>query len=971
MSSSTKHSSNSIKLQANVLFRLNQSVLPDGGEASSYSEALKLYHLQHCIVRVETCSNLPYPEVRYGIMLASPSDLKKRNKRGFYPNRSYIFDIPVKAHSPKERQLEQEALIKDYLSAMRKNFKDVYQAITHIENDPNIDITTRVDKQIKQATETEKKNNAQISSDSKRDDSSNIATRIKTQDPVLYPVNTSDGKWGVLKAFRYSRDYPDVAEWFVKKFLPRGASYSSESLQCYAMTFQEGQEYAIAVDWLDAYITFDDEKKANLIKQASNDAETSLKEAFYPFYNFSQQQDPEMCTRLTLNATHINLLSEDPNYSLPLMPGYYTLYGFYSRAIDAFLQKQESLSRLTQTYQGYIQHLNILHSILKQQGPLRDISDDQLKIIREAEPRENWNGIPVDYQKDPEQHIKDFNQGLLDIEEAIALFSQVIAAEGSKGDPSIVRDELMQLAKVLFDSFWIRDDPRVNKTNYTKLCYDKLWRFNTDTFGFDLVTEQMLHLLRDTDQAENIYTSYLAPNLYGNKRLDRTDSGVSYSASDEDWLNILYRATNVSTATWVRYYEFHEVKLMGASLSKAELAQTLHDYQQRVEEQRKNHKSSKKHIRRFVKGGAKYKPNKLKQPLIMPDRQLEKFANYLLGGSQEKKLNTLKNEMLTELRKLLKNVDLKQLSHKEQDALLQRAIETKKDLMTKNFPEYSSTASDISNRVITVVNMVLARFAFTNFNHNVSRDGGDVEGYLRMYSFSIGLVSDIANTYYFSKHGISPTLSHQAAREMTGTIGKTSAAHMARSLGLFQAIGGGAGGLLGVYWSLSDASNNFFSGAYNNTILDSISAVGCMLSVWSLAFYASAFGAWLGFALNVTGFILVFGSQLAKAAHTFDPEMKSYCASIAKQCNEFSSWTEASALLTMGYQIPSKEQYKTGVFDDTQGQQKQDQSTLNRILLFLGADNTYDQVKNIFGDTPKHDMTDYMLEGTKTLNPVF
>ena len=674
------------------------------------------------------------------------------------------------------------------------------------------------------------------------------STRTTTADEihkVEQSLNSVEGQWDILRKFR-QQHLVHFAKWLVNIEKLDDETYFK--LVSNRMIFEEGAEYYITVDWAVPYITFE---KEHLVDHF--DTQSPHADHYFPFHNFHWQ-------KLDLSSEVKIPKQDDYTYShltgITLKPNNYALFSYYSYLIDEIHGLQEANYQNVKHYHQYAINLSQIQNIIFKHSPLSKCSEQQVEDYIKQH-NDKWDGDTPDHDDDkPGRHIAALARGFTDLSATQAIIGEIIEREAEQGRNQRNQGKIIQFSYSLKASLW--DNP------FARDNYSDLWAFNRDRFGIDLFLAKLMKLLADTEVGKDICQKYLVEMLYEHPALEETYQGVTADQREgkiniSEWGNIFYRSHNLLFNTWMQFYKWREGT---NSLRK-------HVYATKIGSQT----PTPGHIAKWI-GENEIFPNSIagsSTPSQLYDRwelsdvKMRKLADYLLGGNKTSKLIAVEEAILDEIKILFSGQSFKEIPFDKIDELHAKILTVKNDLLTQKLNLPTDRISKTLDYGSAAVNSLLTVMAYSNASKSKSN-----EAWLRAHTTAIGLLSDVGNSIA-TMRGVTVSLNRSVLSTASGT------ARLAGStLGRLQLIGGGVGGVLGAVWSSWDAFNNFYEGNSKDAILDTISAVGCMIGTVGLFLDATVIGLVPGIILNIVSFLTVLVAQLLKYFRTFSGKYEDY-----------------------------------------------------------------------------------------------
>ncbi len=850
-------------------------------------DAAITYHLNDFLVRVEKI--VPNEnEVRYGVMVDFSQD-------DAFGKKSYIIEIPVEASNAQQRKVAQETIINEYIDEMREKFAAFYQ----------------------EATSTK-------------------GVTVDEFDRMPRYLASADGKWDIYRKFRLHHLTP-FTEWLLE------AKFDTKQMLDHYLTrsrmaFETSQDYLISVDWVCPYICYEQEIQVSHFKEGYDNVDL-----FRPFHNYAWQKEA-LASKITIDRDTV--YSEVYQSGIKIKPNNYALFAFYCHILDQICLLQQENYEAIKHYHTYLQNLGAIQSLLIQHGPLTALSQTELETIIQDTDISNWDGDTKNHDNKlglDKEHYVQFKMGLDDIDAAMGLFTQIIQEESTSGRNKKRTADIEELAHKLKVAFF---DNAIAQANYSDL-----WCYNKDRFGFDLFTHKILLTLSTMRDADTIYKEFLHANLYEHPILNDPNRG--YKAHDvdlENWGNILYRVDGITFDTVISYLsnreaftkfakkEFFQKQVLPETPLSGEIADWIKEnvlYKQNV-----NYQSGVK-----INSST---PSQHYTEWTLNDEQIRKLANYLNGGGKIDELMAIEARIAAEIKAIFAGVNFKDIPFDEINKLHEQVLKLKESIII-HVPNTTHNVEQTSFVSSSVINLLLATVVYSN----AYSENSTLENKLRAHSLAVGLFSDTANAIA-KVFNIQATLSlsNAAKTNVSTRISRLQplatrlapfGARISLGLGTLQAIGGGVGGALGFAWFTYDALKSYNEGFTKDAILDGISAVGCLVGLWSLKATGTIIGFKVGVILSIVSFVLVAVAQVLKYMRTFNNDTEDLCKHLNGKSideggmNRFREWFDE--LTTRQVALPMEMSAFT--------LRKPLEDLLERVDDFITDGDTYDKVTEL------------------------
>ncbi len=791
-----------IQVRTDLIFQL---------DTYSLGDTQLSYHLNDLLVRVEKIRpSGQNNEIRYGVMVDFVDD-------DSFWKKSYILEIPVAATNAVDRQQAQEDIIDQYLNEMRGKFT------THYAKETN-----------------------------------NESGTVDEFDKISRSLDSADGKWNIYRQFR-TKELTPFSDWLLKGEYASKEALEEELIRS-RMGFETDQDYLISVDWACPYICYTQKGSIAHSKGAYGGPDM-----FRPFHNYAWQK-PELATKITVQRD--TQYAKKYQRGIELKANNYALFAFYCHVIDQICQLQEENAEAIRHYHTYVQNLSYIKEKLKAHGPLASLSENQMSQLPLADLEQDWDGDTDDHSwgNRGDDHIGHFALGLKDIDDSIALFSQIIQSESESGRNNERSIDIEVLAHSFNLAFFDNDVAKAN--------YSDLWCFNKDPFGIDLFCHKggmMLCTMRD---AESVYKNFLEANLYEHYILDDPNHGYKpHNEELEDWGNLLYRSHNITFNIWMAYYGIRE------SLIKFDKAQVFsqqvvpnNPHTGDIAEWFKTNVIHQQDVnyQQGLKASSGTAPQDYSK-WTLNDEQVRKLANYMVGGGQIDALKNIEGKLASQIQHIFANTNFKDIPFDKIDQLHDHVLAYKEQLVTDVPEARVGGITHAGNIAGASINLLLSGVVFSN----AYKPDADSTLKYRAWSMALGVFSDVGNTIAKFR-GIDATLSRTVAAKAGGRV--------ALSLGGLQLIGGGVGGVLGAVWFSYDMIRGVTSGFEKDALLDLASAVGAAIGVAALFATGTIWGLPAGAVLGLVSFIMVGTAQLLKFLRTFNNTTEDTC----KQLNGYS-----------------------------------------------------------------------------------
>lgn len=785
------------------------------------SDDLVLYNFADLLVQVSWYQD-GMTHVRYGVLV----DFEESAQFG---EAGYVLEIPTTETDPEKITEAQVEKIKTYIRQMRAEFKKLLEHARKGGSDEALlhDHWLQIQKWLESPE-------------------GRWELLVGFHDNVVpgsMPLADADrkGTGGEASPSKYKSFY----HWLIEKEpslaqLQRADITSIDDvtadLQRFWMPFVVGRKVSMSVDWPLPYIAFADDYRV-----AHFDISHKDPEFFWPFRGFlSNFDDVTEFTAPSPRSYADKTISLRPTMYTPLL-----YWAYLIRQIDLFkAQNTEALRE----YYTYLTNISLIRSVFAVYGPLRDLSVLEMVALRVEAERDQPDydgGISDSWW--PEDHKEQIALGMVDLASMERLFAKVIAMQNKSGHHECAN------RTVRIESA-CRDLGGAFLSAATRNWYERLWNHNTDDFGFDLFVLKAHSLLCVSAQADQMY-AFMRTHLYEHSLLDDPNASVKNPPPDAGtWGSMGYRSVSVTCGLWSMYYHVREKRIGGVA-------------------------------RRSTPGtGAMVDWFRASTPSLdvdwwLHDKGLRKLANYLMGGGKMQALKEAEAEVLralyTELGPGTRTTGA--ISKAKLDSIRTGVIKAKFDDLFKEAGIDMERPGRAKMYGHLVLNTYIAAFAIKG----ALESDMDAEATIAAGAAALGLASDAFGYVLYKKYAgqVSATASRAVARQIAVKSG-AAAARAALAVGGFEALFGGAGGLLGIVMYGFAAVTDYSAGRRKDAILDGIAAAGVAITMTGLFLDSTVVGVVPGIVCNVIGVAMIIVAEVIKIFNLWENEPETYCQAL-------------------------------------------------------------------------------------------
>ena len=774
------------------------------------------YEICDFIVKVTNKRN---DRIRYGMLV----DIEDA---GALWENCYLLEIPTVLTSTKEVENKQIDIIKKYIIEMRAKWNVFYKAF-------------------------------------KKNDQKEMT--IDEFDNIQRTISSADGRWQLLRTFRKNSKYykPFTTSLLGTQYKEHTKETMKKELLKMRMSFFVGEEYSIDVDWAFPYICFNDDRKIAHFKMKNESA--GLDKIYYPFHDFSSGQNKDLNLDNLIKVDEYNTFSSD-SPGISLKPNFYTLFSYYTYLIDEIEKlKQENVDEL-KVYYNSIVNLNIIREKMLNNSPLKDMQDQDIEnlIVNNMERWKNREGGTIDsgFLGSEEGNIASVACGLHDIDDTITVFTEIIKDENVNGRNKKRSEDIEFISYQLFKSM----NKETNK--FVKPLFENLWAFNKDIFGFDLFFEKANNLISQSEHADAMIENYMKDNLFEHKVLNEPTIGANDEKKPNPflWENAVYRSDVILPKIWLLYNQRYDViKNLKNIGENADISKRITDSTPHSGQVNSNFLDNHMPEDPLTNRGTSNVSD------ILPHNRNKALANYLLGGNKIDNIGKMEEEIAKCVDKYIGTKIYKDTPFAKLEQLHSEIYDIKYKFLKQNDIDIKGSISHLDGSVLVIVNLLIFNKALNELSKHST-----IENHLKLYTVAFSVVSDVGNLAASRFFGVQATLSKKALSKISHVAARKSAL----TLGRLEFAAGGVGGVLGIVWSAYDCVSSLTDRRYKDSILDSISGIGCGISMVGLLLDSTVIGIVPGLTCNVIGTAIILASQFIKYNNSWSGEIEDTCQGI-------------------------------------------------------------------------------------------